>query len=64
MSLSRPIPVQNLEPQSKFEEEDLPKILAACHNAHHGKQAATVTIKFADNGGVVGIVLETKKSFK
>ena len=52
------------EPQSKFEAEDLPKILAALKNAHESNQKATVTVQFADNGGVVDISLETKKKFK
>jgi hypothetical protein len=48
----------------KFEAEDLPKILAALKNAHDAKQKAEVKVTFADNGGVVGIILETKKQFK
>ena len=48
----------------KFEKEDLPKILAALKNAHDSKQKASVTVNFADNGGVVDILLEIKKRFK
>lgn len=64
MGLSRPVPVQNLESPSKFESDDLPKILAALKNAHDAKQKATVIVQFADNGGVVDISLETKRKFK
>lgn len=64
MAMSHPVPLQKLDSPSKFETEDLPKILAALKNAHEAKRYATVTVKFADNGGVVDIILETKKNFK
>ena len=64
MSLSRPVPVQNLDPPSKFEIEDLPKILAALKNAHEAKQSGKVVIDFAENGGVLAITLEMKRKFK
>ena len=52
------------KPDTKFESEDLPKILAALHNARQSKAKATVTVHIAANGGVIAILLETKKSFK
>ena len=42
---------------TKFQNDDLPKILAALKNAHDAKQKAEVKVSFADNGGVVGILL-------
>jgi len=64
MGLSRPVPVQNLDPPSRFESEDLPKILAALKNAHEAKSLGKVIIEFAENGGVLGITLEMKRKFK
>ena len=64
MSLSRPVPVPISEPTSKFEAEDLPKILAALHTAYNSKTKSTVKVEFAENGGVTDIALETKKKFK
>ena len=52
------------EEKTKFEAEDLPKILAALKNAHDSKQKASVTVTFSDNGGVVDILLEIKRRFK
>ena len=51
-------------PLSKFEEQDLPKILAALHTAHEGKQLARVIIDFAADGGVLSVQLESKRKFK
>ena len=64
MGMSRPVAVQNLESSSKFESEDLPKILAALHTAYNSKTKSTVKVEFAENGGVTDIALETKKKFK
>lgn len=48
----------------KFEEQDLPKILAALQTAKTSKQNARVIIDFTENGGVIGIQLESKRKFK
>ena len=64
MSLSRPIPVPISEPQSKFENEDLPKIHAALYSAITAKAQSVVCVHIAENGGVVAITQETKKKFK
>lgn len=52
------------KPDTKFESEDLPKILAALSNARQSKAKATVTIHFADNGGVVAIKSSVEKNYK
>lgn len=49
---------------TKFESEDLPKILAALANARNSKAKATVTIRFWENGGVVEIKSNIEKTFK
>ena len=64
MSLSRPVPVQNLEPSSKVEQEDIPKILAAIHTAIQAKQKWTLTVNGAENGGIVAIHLKLERAFK
>lgn len=64
MALSHPIPVPISQPDTKFEREELPRILAALKNAHDAKMKSRVTIDFAENGGVVAVGLEMKKSFK
>ena len=48
----------------KFEELDLPKILAALQKARMAKSAGRVTIDFADNGGVIAIFREMKEKLK
>jgi hypothetical protein len=48
----------------KFETQDLPKILAAIHNARQAKSSGSVTIHFSENGGVISVLMETKKKFK
>jgi len=48
----------------KFEELDLPKILAALQKARMAKSAGRVTIDFADNGGVISIFREMKEKLK
>jgi len=52
------------EREDKFTAEDLPKILAALHNAHEAKAAGSVIIHFADNGGVISVLQEIKKKYK
>lgn len=55
-------PVEKQE--DKFEQVDLPKILAALHKARAAKLSGRVTVDFADNGGVLTIQLELKQRFK
>lgn len=54
----------NDKPYDKFEEMDLPKILAALETAKNSKQNSRVIIDFTENGGVIGIQLESKRKFK
>lgn len=56
-----PIPV---DPQGKFEREDLPKILAALHKAKHASAPGTVTVSFAADGGVISVTRELKEKIK
>ena len=49
---------------TKFESEDLPKILAALANARNSKAKATVTVHFADNGGVIAVKSNIEKNYK
>jgi hypothetical protein len=48
----------------KFEELDLPKILAALQKARTAKSVGRVTIDFAENGGIVAIFREMKEKLK
>ena len=48
----------------KFEEVDLPKVLAALHCARELKQTARVIIEFTPDGGVNAIQMESKRKFK
>jgi hypothetical protein len=48
----------------KFENDDLPKILAALETARTAGAKGSVTVQFDQNGGVLSVVHETKKSFK
>jgi hypothetical protein len=43
------------EAESKFEQTDLPLILAAIHKAKHSGMNAEVTIKFKFDGGCVEV---------
>lgn len=49
---------------NKFENEDLPKILAALKRAKDGGSPARVTVDFSKDGGVVAILLEPKIKIK
>lgn len=49
---------------SKFETEDLPKILAALKRAHEARVPSTVTIDFAHDGGVQTVFVTSKERFK
>jgi len=51
-------------PGDKFMAEDLPRIHAALERARTVKAASRVTIDVAENGGIISILLETKKKFK
>jgi hypothetical protein len=48
----------------RFEKEDLPKILAALKTAKDAGAAATVTVEFAQDGGVIAVVQNIKRKFK
>jgi hypothetical protein len=48
----------------KFEIDDLPKILAALHQARQSNAKATVKVEFDACGGVIAIDLETKRKIK
>jgi hypothetical protein len=50
--------------KEKFEEEDVPLILATLKSAHDGKKYARVTIDFDKNGGVVSVQVDTKDKVK
>ena len=50
--------------ESKVEIEDVPKILAAIQSAIESKKKWTLTVKGADNGGIIDIHLVLEKSFK
>jgi hypothetical protein len=52
------------EMKSKVETEDIPKILAAIQTAIDSKKQWTLTVKGADNGGIVDIRLVLEKSYK
>jgi hypothetical protein len=52
------------ERSEKFENEDIPLILATLKRAHEGKKFARVTIDFSKDGGVVSVQLETKDKVK
>ena len=49
---------------NKFENDDLPRILAALHAARESKCASTVKIEFAQNGGVIDVTADFKRKFK
>ena len=48
----------------KFEETDIPLILATLKRAHEGKKFARVTVDFSKDGGVVSVELDTKEKAK
>lgn len=50
--------------EEKYEKEDLPKILAALETARKAGAKGCVTVQVDASGGVLGVVLETKKVFK
>jgi hypothetical protein len=50
--------------KSKVETEDIPKILVAIQAAIESKKQWTLTVKGADNGGIVDIRLVQEKSYK
>ena len=50
--------------KSKFEEEDLPKILATLKRAREMQMSSRVTVDFSSDGGVLGIVFESKLKVK
>lgn len=52
------------KPADKFEELDLPMILAALQRARTSKAAGRVIVEFAPNGGVLGIFRESKEKIK
>lgn len=52
------------EKETRFESEDLPKILAALQKARLAKAAGRVTVEFSETGGVIGISREAKEKIK
>jgi hypothetical protein len=48
----------------KFETEDAPKIWRALKEGHERKETCSVTVQFADNGGVISVMLKAEKKFK
>jgi hypothetical protein len=48
----------------KFEQEDLPRILAALKTAKESQMACEVTVKFTHQGGVIDILYRSEKRFK
>lgn len=50
--------------EEKFIQEDLPKIHAALDRARAGKVPAKVTVEVSEGGGIISILLESKKKFK
>ena len=48
----------------KFEELDLPKILAALQKAREAKAPSRLIVDVADTGGIISVMLETKRRFK
>ena len=48
----------------KFEESDLPMILAALQKARLAKAAGRVIVEFATNGGVLAVFREMKEKIK
>jgi hypothetical protein len=51
-------------PDNKFEEEDLPKILASIKQARASGMFWTLTINGGTNGGISGIMLKIEKKVK
>lgn len=50
--------------ESKFEQDDLPKILAALKTAKDAGLDGVVTVAFSSDGGVKTVMYENKKRFK
>lgn len=50
--------------KEKYETDDMPKILAALDTARKAGARGSVTIQFDQNGGVLSVVHEAKRSFK
>lgn len=48
----------------KFEKDDLPKIHAAIERARQGGTPAKVIVDVSETGGIISILLESKKKFK
>jgi hypothetical protein len=53
-----------MEERNKFEQEDVPVILATLKRAHDGKKYARMIVDFNKDGGVVSVQLETKEKIK
>lgn len=52
------------EKPNKFEEVDLPKILAALHKAREAKCPGRVVVEFASTGGVLAIKRHLEENLK
>ncbi len=48
----------------KFEEKDLPLILAALHKARQARMLTIVTVKVAHDGGILEIKLDSTEKIK
>jgi hypothetical protein len=44
--------------------EDMRKIMVAVHEAREMKTPCTLKIEFSDNGGLMTIILESKRRYK
>jgi hypothetical protein len=52
------------ESAEKFNDQDLPKILAALETARKAGAKGSVIVQFDQNGGVLSVVHEAKRTFK
>ena len=52
------------KPRDKFEEIDLPMILAALHKARAARAAGQVVVEFAATGGVIAIKRKMEENLK
>jgi hypothetical protein len=52
------------ESRSKFENEDIPLILATLKRAHEAGKFSRLTVDFNKDGGVVSVQLETRDKVK
>jgi hypothetical protein len=53
-----------LEADKKFEQVDVPLILAALHKARNSRMYAEVTIKISHEGGCLGVETQYREKIK